>query len=191
MGNVLVQESSLRAIADAIRAQSGSEGTYTPAEMAEAVAAIAPVLLEKVFTENGAYSAASEGADGYSEVTVNVPVWMPPYVYDIDTGYVNTGTWTPGGDTVNYSDVYRVQAGHRYLISLGNVAGTRFRGMFSVEDTTRAAVKITGISIVNKTDPAPGSNAVYTAPDDGYITITKDNTGVAGLKTFIADITTD
>ena len=63
MGNVLVQESSLRAIADAIRAQSGSEGTYTPAEMAEAVAAIAPVLLEKVFTENGAYSAASEGAD--------------------------------------------------------------------------------------------------------------------------------
>jgi hypothetical protein len=64
MGNVLVQESSLRAIAESIRAQNGSEDTYTPAEMAEAVAAIAPVLLEKVATENGVYSAASEGADG-------------------------------------------------------------------------------------------------------------------------------
>ena len=46
MGNVLVQESSLRAIAEAIRAQNGTEDTYTPVEMAEAVAAIAPVLLE-------------------------------------------------------------------------------------------------------------------------------------------------
>ena len=191
MGNVLVQEDSLRAIADAIRAQNGSEDTYTPAEMAEAVAAIAPVLLEKVISKNGVYSAASEGADGYSEVTVSVPKWMTPYAFDIDTGYVSTGSWTPGGDTVNYSDVYRVQADHRYLILLGNVVGTRFRGMFSVEDTTQATAKITGISIVNKTDPAPGSNAVYTAPDDGYITITKDNTGVSGLKTFIVDVTTD
>ena len=52
MGNVLVQEDSLRAIADAIRAQNCSEDTYTPAEMAEAVAAIAPVLLEKVISKN-------------------------------------------------------------------------------------------------------------------------------------------
>jgi len=191
LGNVLVPEDSLRAIADAIRAQNGSEDTYTPAEMAEAVAAIAPVLLEKVFTENGIYSAASEGANGYSEVTVDVPAWMAPYAYDIDTGYVNAGVWTLGGDTVNYSDVYRVQAGHRYLISLGSVVGTRFRGMFSVEDTVHATTKITGISVVNKTDPAPGAFVFYTAPDDGYITITKDNTGVSGLKTFIVDVTTD
>jgi hypothetical protein len=191
MGNVLVQEDSLRAIADAIRAQNGSEDTYTPAEMAEAVAAIAPVLLEKVFTENGIYSAASEGANGYSEVTVDVPVWMAPYAYDIDTGYVNAGVWTLGGDTVNYSDVYRVQAGHRYLISMGSVVGTRFRGMFSVEDTVHTTAKITGISVVNKTDPTPGTFVFYTAPDDGYITITKDNTGVSGLKTFIVDVTTD
>ena len=141
MGNVLVRESSLQAIADAIREKNGSVNTYTPAEMAEAVAAIAPVLLEKVFTENGIYSAASEGANGYSEVTVDVPAWIAPYAYDIDTGYVNAGVWTLGGDTVNYSDVYRVQAGHRYLISLGSVVGTRFRGMFSVEDTVHATTK--------------------------------------------------
>ena len=191
MGNVLVQESSLRAIAEAIRAQNGSEDTYTPAEMAEAVAAIAPVLLEKVVTENGVYSAASEGADGYSEVTVDVPAWMVPYAYDIDTGYANNGVWTLGGDTVNYSDVYRVQAGHSYLIMLGSVVGTRFRAMFSVEDTVHATAKITGISVINKTDPAPGAFVFYTAPDDGYITITKDNTGLSGLKTFFADVTTD
>ena len=191
MGNVLVRESSLQAIADAIREKNGSVNTYTPGEMADAVAAIAPVLLVKVVTENGVYSAASEGADGYSEVSVNVPIWIAPYAYDIDTGYANNGVWTPGGDTVNYSDVYCVQAGHSYLIMLGSVVGTRFRCMFSVEDTVHATAKITGISVVNKTDPAPGAFVLYTAPDDGYITITKDNTGLSGLKTFVADDTTD
>ena len=63
--------------------------------------------------------------------------------------------------------------------------------MFSVEDTVHTTAKITGISVVNKTDPAPGAFVFYTAPDDGYITITKDNTGVSGLKTFIVDVTTD
>jgi hypothetical protein len=74
---------------------------------------------------------------------------------------------------------------------LGSVVGTRFRGMFSVEDTVHATAKITGISVINKTDPAPGALVFYTAPDDGYITITKDNTGLSGLKTFFADVTTD
>ena len=191
MGNVLVRESSLQAIADAIREKNGLRDTYTPGEMADAVAAITPVLLEKVVTVNGVYSAASEGADGYSEVTVDVPRWITPYAYDIDTGYANNGVWTPGGDTVNYSDVYCVQAGHSYLIMLGSVVGTRFRCLLSEEDTVHATAKITGISVVNKTDPAPSAFVLYTAPDDGYITITKDNTGLSGLKTFVADVTTD
>jgi len=40
MANVLVQESSLQAIAADIRQQNGSQNTYTPAQMAPAIAAI-------------------------------------------------------------------------------------------------------------------------------------------------------
>lgn len=40
MANVLVQDSSLTAIADAIRAKNGTETTYKPAEMASAISAI-------------------------------------------------------------------------------------------------------------------------------------------------------
>ena len=50
MGDVLVQESSLSAIADAIRAKNGSQDTYTPAQMGPAIAALTggdPVLGSK------------------------------------------------------------------------------------------------------------------------------------------------
>lgn len=40
MANVLVQDTALTAIADAIRAKNGTEDAYKPAEMAEAIAAI-------------------------------------------------------------------------------------------------------------------------------------------------------
>ena len=40
MANVLVQDTSLTAIADAIRAKNGSETTYKPGEMAAAISAI-------------------------------------------------------------------------------------------------------------------------------------------------------
>ena len=40
MANVLVQDSSLTAIADAIRAKNGTETTYKPSEMAAAISAL-------------------------------------------------------------------------------------------------------------------------------------------------------
>lgn len=76
MANVLVQESSLEAIADAIRAKNGTQNTYKPAQMAEAIEAISgggitPVINSLSVTENGTYTAPS-GVDGYSPITVNV-----------------------------------------------------------------------------------------------------------------------
>lgn len=64
MANVLVQESSLSAIAAAIRAQNGTANTYKPAQMAPAILALqgsGPVVVENadgsekfaVFVENG------------------------------------------------------------------------------------------------------------------------------------------
>ena len=41
------------------------------------VSALDPVLIQKTVTENGTYSAEDDNADGYLEVTVNVPIPSP------------------------------------------------------------------------------------------------------------------
>lgn len=77
MSQVLVTESYLDDIADAIREKNGSEDTYTPAQMAGAIEDIHTadevVLVSKSVNANGTYNPASDSADGYSGVTVNVP----------------------------------------------------------------------------------------------------------------------
>ena len=76
MSKVLVNESSLTGIADAIRGKNGSTDTYKPSEMAAAITAISgggePVIEALSITANGTYT-APDGVDGYSPVTVNVP----------------------------------------------------------------------------------------------------------------------
>lgn len=76
MAKVLVNESSLTGIADAIRGKNGSTTTYKPSEMAAAITAISgaaePVIEALSVTSNGTYT-ATDGVDGYSPVTVNVP----------------------------------------------------------------------------------------------------------------------
>ena len=301
MANVLVQESSLQAIAAAIRAKNGSAHTYTPAGMAAAISSISAeggsnaTLVEKTINANGEYNPAEDGADGYSVVTVNVPesqpilgtkqitsngsydaeddaldgysgvivnvpasasaslgtkqitangnysassdgldgfssvnvdvptpvlgsksitengtydpaddsfdgydsvvvdvpLWMRPVAFDLDTGYVSGNVWTLGGSSVSYSDVYEVQSGHNYLLMLGSTVGSRFRAVFTYENTVTSTANITGTGIVNKTSPTAGAYTCFTAPGDGYITITKDNAGLAGIMTYVADVTTD
>ena len=76
MAKVLVNESSLTGIADAIRSKNGSTDTYKPSQMAAAITAISgaaePVIEALSVTSNGTYT-ASNGVDGYSPITVNVP----------------------------------------------------------------------------------------------------------------------
>ena len=75
MTKVLVTESSLNDIAEAIRAKNGTGNTYKPGQMAAAIALLPdePTLITKSITANGTYDAENDNADGYSEVTVNVP----------------------------------------------------------------------------------------------------------------------
>ena len=146
----------------------------------------APVLKVKAVTENGIYRASAEGADGYSEFTVDVHAGLlTPHVFDLSGGYVVSGAWVVGSDTVCYSDVYRVHAGASYLISLGSAVGARFRSMFSVEDTSVAEGRITGRTILNASNPAPYASVSFKPDTDGFITITKDNAGRSGLKTYV------
>ena len=160
MANVLVQESSLQAIANAIRDQNGTQDTYTPAQMA-------PAILD-----------FSGGGAGLLE----------PHAFDLSGGYVAAGVWNVGSDTVCYSDVYEVVANKAYLIALGSTVGTRFRAMFSTEDISLAEENVTGTQIVNLNNPAAYSFKTFTPESNGYITISKDNAGHAGLKTFVYDI---
>ena len=159
MANVLVQESSLRAIANAIRQKNGSQNTYTPAQMAPAILDISG-------------SAVS----------------LEPHVFDLSGGYVNAGLWKAGGDTVCYSDVYEVAANRPYLLMLGASVGSRFRAMFSSEDISLVDYDVTGTQIMNVNNPAAYSVRTYTPEASGYITITKDNAGLPGLKTYLFDL---
>ena len=156
MANVLVQESSLQAIANAIRQKNGSQDTYTPAQMGPAIAAI------------------SGGAEA-----------LEPHYFDLDTGYVYTDCWRIGGDTVNYSDVYQVEADKTYLLTLGSVVGSRFRAVFTTQDTSAASSNVTGTTLVYQSNPAAYAAVVFKAADDGYVTVTKDNAGTADLKTYL------
>lgn len=74
MANVLVQESSLQAIASAIREKTGSYGAYKPREMAPAIRNLpgGATLQSLSVTENGTYTPES-GVDGFSSVNVAVP----------------------------------------------------------------------------------------------------------------------
>lgn len=76
MSKKLYEESNIAAIADAIRAKNGSQDTYTTAEMADAIEDIETggILITKSISENGTYNALlDDNADGYSQVSVNVP----------------------------------------------------------------------------------------------------------------------
>ena len=191
MANVLVQESSLQAIAAAIRLKNGSAATYTPSQMAAAIEAItggggSPASLgSKTIKINGTFQASSDGVDGFSDVTIDVhPGILEPYSEDLSTGYVDTGVWKLSG-TNCFSDVYDVEANTAYVVALGGVVGTRFRAMFCTDDPTIASSNITGTSITNINNPAAYTFRTYTPSADGFIIIQKDNAGTANLKTYV------
>ena len=75
MPKVLITESYLQDIAAVIRLKLHSDDTFYPSEMAEAISHIMGSevnLGEKTVTENGAYTAWTEGLDGYRRVKVQV-----------------------------------------------------------------------------------------------------------------------
>ena len=146
----------------------------------------APVFVDKTVTKNGTYRATDEGADGYSEFTVDIHTGLiKPHFFDLSGGYVQNGVWTIGSDTVCYSDVYQVTASQKYFISLGSMVGTRFRAMFSAQDTSIAVERVAGKTVINVSNPIPYAYVIFTPESDGFITISKDNAGTANLKTYI------
>ena len=144
----------------------------------------------KVITENGIYRATDDNVDGYSQVSAFIISGgvLTPIVTDLDTGYITNGTWVPGGSTVTYTDVYKVYGEQRYFLALDEQVGTRFRAMFSTQNISQTSSQVKGTNIINVSDPSSYQATIYTAPSDGYISITKDNDGVAGLRSYVIDL---
>lgn len=104
MAKVTVNESTLGAIAEAIRTKGGTQTTYRPNQMPSAISALpsAAVVQTKSITENGTYT-PSPGVDGFSQVNVNVPQGITP------TGNINI-TDTQVTDVTNYATAQVVDA---------------------------------------------------------------------------------
>lgn len=112
-------DTDLTSIANAIRAKGGTSAQLTfPNEFVTAINAISggggSTLVTKTITENGTYTASDDSADGYSEVTVNVPIsgssaWtkVAETSYQVSTTYTSSktvATWATGHSEIWTSD---------------------------------------------------------------------------------------
>lgn len=151
------------------------------------ILSILPILVTKNIDANGTYIASSDNAHGYSVVDVLVqPGLVTPYYVDLNPNkYVMSTNLRLNGSTVNYSDVYQVQQGVQYILSLGSDVGTRFRALLTTEDSVATTVDLTGTNIVNRSDPSPYDFVSFTPKDNYYLTVTKDNAGKAGIPTYL------
>lgn len=147
MGRVSILESTLTAIADAIRTKLSSEDTYKPSEMADAIGEIGSATLDtKSITANGTYKAEDDDLDGYSQVTVNVSggvnnqnKTVHPSSSDqsitADSGYTGLGTVTVKGVTIENLSASNIVSGVTVKIgdaddddSIASVTGTASGG---------------------------------------------------------------
>ncbi len=184
-------ETDRNAIRNTLLAWGLAQATDNLDDLADAIAAVAnrgAVAVE--LNEGETYTVPQGYHNGSGAVTNGVRAGkMEPDVYDYNSGYVQNGTWHYENPTQTYVDIYRVEAGDSYFFSLGGTVGTRFRSMFTTQDVTQATGTVAGTTIKNINNPSPYASADFTAPEDGYIIVAKDNIGASGLFTYMYDRT--
>lgn len=114
---------------------------------------------------------------------------LTPYRFDYNAGYVTGGQFVYEYPTNTFCDIYEVLGNHTYVYMHDEVVGTRSRWMFTTTDVTTTQSTVTGIQILDDSTPDAMKGRKYTAPEDGFIIVAKDNQGTTGLKTFVFDIT--
>ncbi len=112
-----------------------------------------------------------------------------PLEFDYNVGYVQNGVWVYEYPTLTYMDIYEIINGHKYLLMLSGETGTRFKVMTTTEDIRAYnSGRLQGTKVVDQNEPIdPYSSVTFTANIDGYLIVSKDNTGVDGLKTYLID----
>lgn len=96
-------------------------GTYDVTEYAKAIVSVNPTLVQKTITANGNYNASSDNADGYSGVSVNIPLGSQNSICTI-----KTLTESPSTGWVTFSSANTLIAAHRSdaSFSVGIIATT-------------------------------------------------------------------
>ena len=125
---------------------------------------------------------------GTTQALISCAPPLETYVYDLNNGYIASGSWVYENPTGVYIDMYSVIAGHTYLLAVAAVVGTRFRAMFTTTDLSElTSGSVAGTTIINADNPEANASVVYTVPSNGYIAVAKDNAGVSGLKSYLYD----
>lgn len=115
---------------------------------------------------------------------------LTPYAYDFNSGYQNSSSWVYQNPTNTYVDIYTIVSGHVYFVGLGSTVGSRFRIIYTTTDMTElTSGSISGTSVIYKNNPSPYDYATFTAKNDAYLAVSKDNQYVTGLKSYVYDIT--
>lgn len=119
MAQVLVNESSLEDIADAIREKNGSSDTYQPAQMAEAIRSIETSMKKTTTSVSctlavGAFTTIEINASGTQSGE------MP-----IGTYYVNDTASTSGNEPIGLVISSVIYSGARYYVTFYNAHATR------------------------------------------------------------------
>ena len=122
-----------------------------------------------------------------TQITVTTKCAHPdaPHIFDLNNGYVDGQTWKV--DASAFSDVYKVKAGHKYLLALDEHVGSCFKVMFTSSDVSNASEDVIGTSITDTNNPATYASVEYTPSSNGYLVVTKDSGGTSGIKTYLYD----
>ena len=179
-------DTDLTSIANAIRAKGGTSAQLTfPNEFVTAINAISggggSTLVTKTITENGTYTATDDDADGYSEVTVNVPTsgssaWtkVAETSYQVSTTYTSSttvATWETGHSEIWTSNkiVYvriRDTAGPRAGYFYGS--DTFFMNMYPQNESTTLSVSTGLIYNIWRYESTGKYNCRYGYTNVGY-----------------------
>ena len=177
-------ETFFKNIADAIRTKGGTLATLTPSQMPQAIADL-----------------PSGGGGSIANVA------MEPLHFDVNNGYMNSGTfwYVPNGGC--YVDVYEVQTNHRYIALIGSTIGDRFRGMYCNTDPALATADIYGelfndinnqlvlpYTVLAQYNSYSDRNNFYASLNSNgysYIALQKNssNYSVSGIKSYLFDVT--
>lgn len=104
--------------------------------------------------------------------------------------FIGSGTWYVEGGGGTLIDIYEIDAG-RYILMLGSSPGNRFRSAFYSSDPRSFSTTTTGTRLgMDMNDPpaysiCTANNLSLYFQSAGYIAVSKDNTGLTGIESYL------